>query len=56
MELDKKLGEGAFGEVHSGRLRLTDGSVVPVAVKLVSHFLHFIWKSLDMRIGNIDNL
>ncbi|PAV92354.1 hypothetical protein WR25_26042 [Diploscapter pachys] len=34
VELDKKLGEGAFGEVHSGRLRLTDGSVVPVAVKL----------------------
>lgn len=35
VELTKKLGEGAFGEVHKGRLRLKDGKKVDVAVKLV---------------------
>ncbi|KAE9417890.1 hypothetical protein Angca_003495 [Angiostrongylus cantonensis] len=34
VELTKKLGEGAFGEVHAGKLKLKNGSKVPVAVKL----------------------
>ncbi|KHJ97070.1 hypothetical protein OESDEN_02956 [Oesophagostomum dentatum] len=35
VELTKKLGEGAFGEVHMGRLKLKSGMKVTVAVKLV---------------------
>ncbi|KAJ1357030.1 hypothetical protein KIN20_015047 [Parelaphostrongylus tenuis] len=34
VELTKKLGEGEFGEVHAGKLRLKNGSKVSVAVKL----------------------
>uniref|UniRef100_A0A183G4K6 Protein kinase domain-containing protein n=1 Tax=Heligmosomoides polygyrus TaxID=6339 RepID=A0A183G4K6_HELPZ len=32
--LTKKLGEGAFGEVHMGKLKLKNGSKVTVAIKL----------------------
>ncbi|VDM40416.1 unnamed protein product [Toxocara canis] len=35
INLKKKLGEGAFGEVHSGKYKLPSGRVVDVAVKLV---------------------
>lgn len=35
VEPTKKLGEGAFGEVHLGRLRLRNGRKVDVAIKLV---------------------
>ncbi|KHN79635.1 putative tyrosine-protein kinase kin-31 [Toxocara canis] len=34
INLKKKLGEGAFGEVHSGKYKLPSGRVVDVAVKL----------------------
>ncbi|XGW01712.1 hypothetical protein V3C99_014101 [Haemonchus contortus] len=34
VELTKKLGEGAFGEVHMGKLKLRNGRKVDVAVKL----------------------
>ncbi|VIO97650.1 Protein kinase domain containing protein [Brugia malayi] len=34
VEPTKKLGEGAFGEVHLGRLRLRNGRKVDVAIKL----------------------
>ncbi|CAJ0590299.1 unnamed protein product [Cylicocyclus nassatus] len=34
VELTKKLGEGAFGEVHMGKLKLKSGAKVSVAVKL----------------------
>ncbi|KAJ1348983.1 hypothetical protein KIN20_029872 [Parelaphostrongylus tenuis] len=34
IELTKKLGEGAFGEVHAGKLKLKSGTKVTVAVKL----------------------
>ncbi|WKY09851.1 hypothetical protein Q1695_002312 [Nippostrongylus brasiliensis] len=34
VELTKKLGEGAFGEVHMGKLKLKSGGKVAVAVKL----------------------
>ncbi|KAK5976997.1 Tyrosine-protein kinase [Trichostrongylus colubriformis] len=34
VELTKKLGEGAFGEVHMGKLKLKSGGKVTVAVKL----------------------
>ncbi|VDP06011.1 unnamed protein product [Heligmosomoides polygyrus] len=32
--MTKKLGEGAFGEVHMGKLKLKNGSKVTVAIKL----------------------
>lgn len=35
IEVTKKLGEGAFGEVSLGRLTLMDGRKVPVAIKQV---------------------
>lgn len=38
IEPTKKLGEGAFGEVHRGHLRLKNGRQVDVAIKLVSLF------------------
>ncbi|VDM73325.1 unnamed protein product [Strongylus vulgaris] len=34
VELTKKLGEGAFGEVHMGKLKLKSGAKVTVAIKL----------------------
>uniref|UniRef100_A0A7E4ZXK0 Tyrosine-protein kinase n=1 Tax=Panagrellus redivivus TaxID=6233 RepID=A0A7E4ZXK0_PANRE len=34
IESTKKLGEGAFGEVDMGRLKLKDGSYVDVAIKM----------------------
>ncbi|CAJ0569543.1 unnamed protein product, partial [Mesorhabditis spiculigera] len=34
IECTKKLGEGAFGEVHKGKLKLKNGKTVDVAVKL----------------------
>ncbi|KAK6013344.1 hypothetical protein OSTOST_21369, partial [Ostertagia ostertagi] len=34
VELTKKLGEGAFGEVHMGKLKLKGGGKATVAVKL----------------------
>ncbi|CAJ0930242.1 unnamed protein product, partial [Mesorhabditis belari] len=34
IECTKKLGEGAFGEVHKGKLKLKGGKIVDVAVKL----------------------
>lgn len=40
IRLLKKLGEGAFGEVHYGRLALTPRFVVNVAVKLVTPFIY----------------
>lgn len=45
VEPTKKLGEGAFGEVHLGRLRLRNGRKVDVAIKLV--FLTF-WNYFDI--------
>lgn len=38
VELTKKIGEGAFGEVHLGLLRLKNGRKLDVAVKLVCFF------------------
>lgn len=35
VEPTKKLGEGAFGEVHLGHLKLRNGRKVDVAIKLV---------------------
>lgn len=32
--LEKKLGEGAFGEVHSGKLKLKNKRIAEVAVKV----------------------
>ncbi|KAI6185931.1 Tyrosine-protein kinase [Aphelenchoides besseyi] len=47
VESTKKLGEGAFGEVHKGKLRLKNGQKVDVAIKmaklearLMRHFDH----------------
>ncbi|KAI6219126.1 Tyrosine-protein kinase [Aphelenchoides besseyi] len=34
VESTKKLGEGAFGEVHKGKLRLKNGQKVDVAIKM----------------------
>jgi hypothetical protein len=34
IEATKKLGEGAYGEVHAGKLRLKNGVKVPVAIKM----------------------
>ncbi|VDM64262.1 unnamed protein product [Angiostrongylus costaricensis] len=42
VELTKKLGEGAFGEVHAGKLKLKNGSKVPVAVKLAAWGLEYL--------------
>lgn len=36
--LVNKLGEGAFGEVHSGKYKMPSGRVVDVAIKLVCYF------------------
>ena len=36
IETTKKLGEGAFGEVHAGKLRLKTKRQVDVAIKIVS--------------------
>lgn len=34
--LETKLGEGAFGEVYSGKFKLPTGRLVDVAIKLVA--------------------
>lgn len=37
--LDKKLGEGQFGDVFRGTLKTRAGPVIPVAIKTVGSFL-----------------
>lgn len=51
MDLLKKIGEGAFGEVHLGRFSATSSFRVYVAVKLVSFafFLHHLLTVRSLR-------
>ncbi|VDM54952.1 unnamed protein product [Angiostrongylus costaricensis] len=50
VKISRKLGQGSFGEVHAGKLRLSNGTMMTVAVKVVT--LEVLTKEQVRRVLN----